>query len=298
MFRGRTQSAQNRQLMPEGRLSGPMPWVIAIMVFLTVLAAAAALTLSSATTSTGEQLSREATVQILAPDPAVRDREQRAAQRALVQLPQIVRADAVPPADVEALLAPWFGGGSIAEDIPLPALIDVTLARPVDDMMLASISAAVLDVAPSARIDADSAWLEPVLQAMQSLQWLAAALILLLAIATAATVVLAARSALGSHSATIAIVHLLGGTDLQISRLFQRRMALDATFGSVLGFLAGAAMLVGLSHQLAALETPLLNPSTFSPWLLAPLLGIPVITVLLAMLMARLTILGALRKML
>ena len=88
MFRGRTQSAQNRQLMPEGRLSGPMPWVIAIMVFLTVLAAAAALTLSSATTSMGEQLSREATVQILTPDLAVRDREQRAAQRALVQLPQ------------------------------------------------------------------------------------------------------------------------------------------------------------------------------------------------------------------
>jgi cell division transport system permease protein len=30
-----------RGLLPEGRLAGPMPWVIAIMMFLTVLAAAA-----------------------------------------------------------------------------------------------------------------------------------------------------------------------------------------------------------------------------------------------------------------
>ena len=33
--------AADRRLLPEGRLAGPMPWVIAIMMFLTVLAAAA-----------------------------------------------------------------------------------------------------------------------------------------------------------------------------------------------------------------------------------------------------------------
>ena len=35
--------AAERGLLPEGRLAGPMPWVIAIMMFLTVLAAAAGL---------------------------------------------------------------------------------------------------------------------------------------------------------------------------------------------------------------------------------------------------------------
>ena len=42
---GRT-SAADRRLLPEGRAAGPMPWVIAIMMFLTVLAAAAGLGLA------------------------------------------------------------------------------------------------------------------------------------------------------------------------------------------------------------------------------------------------------------
>ena len=35
----RSFGAADRRLLPEGRLAGPMPWVIAIMMFLTVLAA-------------------------------------------------------------------------------------------------------------------------------------------------------------------------------------------------------------------------------------------------------------------
>ena len=40
--------AAERGLLPEGRIAGPMPWVIAIMMFLTVLAAAAGLGLGGA----------------------------------------------------------------------------------------------------------------------------------------------------------------------------------------------------------------------------------------------------------
>ncbi|WP_420606650.1 cell division protein FtsX [Novosphingopyxis sp.] len=290
--------AQDRRLMPEGRLSGPMPWVIAIMVFLTVLAASAGLALASASAGMGRQLARQATAQILEADPVARERQQRAAIAALSALPQVERAVAVPQREVESLLAPWFGGGDIASDIPLPGLIDVALTVPADGPALKSLRTALHRTAPSARVDADDTWLDPVLDAMRSLQWLAVALILLLAIATAATVVLAARSSLGNHRGTIAIVHLLGGTDLQISRLFQRRMALDAAFGSLLGFTLGIAMLILLSRQLSALDTPLAGSGLLSPWLLSSLLAIPLLTVLLSVLMARLTILGALRKML
>src|SRR3546814_6831050 len=44
----------DRRLLPEGRLSGPMPWVIAIMMLLTVLAAATGLGLRHAAESLGE----------------------------------------------------------------------------------------------------------------------------------------------------------------------------------------------------------------------------------------------------
>ena len=39
--------ASEGKLFPEGRISGPMPWVIAIMMFLTVLAAATGMALSA-----------------------------------------------------------------------------------------------------------------------------------------------------------------------------------------------------------------------------------------------------------
>ena len=39
--------AAARGLLPEGRVAGPMPWVIAIMMFLTLLAAAAGLGLAA-----------------------------------------------------------------------------------------------------------------------------------------------------------------------------------------------------------------------------------------------------------
>src|SRR3546814_8936978 len=52
----------SRRLLPEGRLSGPMPWVIAIMMFLTLLAAAAGITLDHAARSLSADLSGRVTV--------------------------------------------------------------------------------------------------------------------------------------------------------------------------------------------------------------------------------------------
>ena len=68
-----TANPHERQLIPDGRFTGPMPWVMAIMLFLSLLAAAAALALVPAASQGSESLSRPATVQILEDDPAARD---------------------------------------------------------------------------------------------------------------------------------------------------------------------------------------------------------------------------------
>ena len=46
-----------------------------------------------------------------------------------------------------------------------------------------------------------------------------------------AAVWLAARNALGGNRDTIEIVHLLGGSDAQIARIFQRSILADAVIG-------------------------------------------------------------------
>src|SRR3546814_1046120 len=51
----------------------------------------------------------------------------------------------------------------------------------------------------------------------------AGGLVLLMILASGAVVIMTARAALGTHYATIEMLHLIGATDRQIARLFQRR---------------------------------------------------------------------------
>ena len=72
-------SQAERRLLLEGRLAGPMPWVIAIMMFLTALAAAGGLAMGSAASRLGADLGRRVTVEVIVADPAVRERGEGAA---------------------------------------------------------------------------------------------------------------------------------------------------------------------------------------------------------------------------
>jgi cell division transport system permease protein len=289
--------AAERGLLPEGRLAGPMPWVIAIMMFLTVLAAAAGLGLGGAASRLDDQIGGRVTIQVVEADPVLRDRQAEAAAAALRLLPGVVAVRPVPEAEIQALLEPWLGAGLMRSDLPVPALIDVDLtpqARARIDRLRQAVAAA----APAARVDDHAQWLAPLARLIGTLQWLAAGLVLLMVGATAATVVLAARAALDTHRNTIEILHLMGATDLQVARLFQRRIALDALFGGLVGFILGGLVLIAIGDRVTALGSELLGSAAIPPegWLI--LIGLPLFGVLLALLVARLTILRALGRML
>ena len=351
--------AAERGLLPEGRLAGPMPWVIAIMMFLTVLAAAAGLGLAGAAARLDDQIGSRITIQVVEADPVAREAQARAAAAAVRSLPGVIAVRPVPQAEIEALLEPWIGAGGLESDVPVPALIDVDLADqapagldrlrravaaaapaarvdddarwlaplasrigalkwlaaglesdlPVpalvdvdlaaeDPVALERLRAAVAAVAPAARVDDNAQWLAPLAGLIGALQWLAVGLVLLMVGATAATVVLAARAALDTHRGTIEILHLMGATDVQVARLFQRRIALDALFGGLVGFILAGTVLIALGERVAALGSELLGSATIPPAGWAVLVALPGFGVVLAMLVARITILRALGRML
>lgn len=279
-------------LLSGDRTSTAMRWVIGIMIFFSLLFAAAALGLGSA--AGGLRAGNKLTVQITAADPTRREREATSALAVLERLPAIASASRVSAQEMERLLEPWLGKSSLDAELPIPVMIDVELREGAD---VESIRQRVRAAAPSARIDDHALWLAPLGNLIDSLKWLAAFLVALTAGATAASVVLAARAGLDTHRDTIEILHLTGATDAQIARLFRRRIARDSAIGALAG--TGTALLVLwlIGDRVAALGSELVGAVSLEPTAWALLGLLPVAGVLLAMLVARAAILRALVRL-
>lgn len=290
-------SAADRRLLDESRGTRAMMWIMAIMLFLTVLAAALGLGTLSAATLLDRQLAGRLTVQIVEPGDRAREAQTAQALAVLRGLPEVRRASEVSRTELARLLQPWLGPDGADPDLPVPAMIDVDLGI-ASDAAVTRVTHAIRAVAPAARVDRHESWMSPVSNFMNMVTWLALGLVLLMAGATAAVVILAARAGLETHRDTIEVLHMLGSTDVQVARLFQRRIALDTLLGGMIGtaFAGGMVVLVGL--QLATLGSDLLGGLELSTrdWLLLCLL--PIAFALLATFAARMAVLGALRRIL
>ncbi len=290
-------SGRSSRILPQARMSGPMPWVIAIMVALSVIAVAAGLALNNLAANAQAEIEGGATVQIVEAAPARRDRQAELAVSVLSNREDVEEVRRVPDDELADLLAPWLGADALGEDgIPTPALIDVRLRGAMTPERLEGLDRAVRASVPSARVDAQASWLAPVFEAIRSLQYLALGLVLLLALTSSAAVWLAARSALGANRDTIGVIHHLGGTDGQIAGIFQRSIGLDAFLGGLAGLLLGFTAIMLLGRQFAGLDSGLVAGGGLGlgDWIV---LGcIPLLGVLLAVVTARITVMSALRR--
>jgi cell division transport system permease protein len=286
-----------RRVLDEARGVRAMIWVIAIMLFLTVLGAALGLAVRNAASALETQLVGRVTVQIVAGDPARREDEATRALATVTRLPEVEQAVAVDRGQLAALLRPWLGDDGADPELPVPAMIDLKLANE-DPTAIARVRAAVRAVAPTARVDAHEAWMTPVAGFLDLVVLIAAVLVLLMAAATAAVVVLAARAGLDAHRPTIEVVHMLGSTDVQVARLFQRRIARDAAIGAAIGGVAALGTVALVGSRAAGLGSELLGRATLGTWGWATLAMLPIGFVLLAAVAARFAITRALGRVL
>ncbi|WP_242138083.1 MULTISPECIES: FtsX-like permease family protein [unclassified Sphingomonas] len=297
MSGGLIASKADRRLLDDRRGTRVMLWVMAIMLFLTVLAAALGLATLGAAALLDRQLAGRLTVQIVAPAEGVRTREAAAALVALRRLPEVRRAAPVDRARLAEMLRPWLGADGADPDLPIPAMIDVDLSSG-RAATVQRVTAAVRTAAPSARIDRQESWMAPVRTVMAMLTGLAGGLVVLMAGATAAVVILAARAGLDTHGDTIAVLHMLGSTDVQVARLFQRRIGVDTLIGGLLGMAVAVGVVALIGAQLNALESDLVAGLTLGTRDWAILACLPLAFAVLATLSARLSVLAALRRVL
>jgi cell division transport system permease protein len=280
-------SEAERRLIPASGVRGPVPLLIAIMTFVMVVVAAAGLALSNTASVVKAGVENRYSIQIA--DGSVKAPTAISAARGA---PGVSRVEQVPPEDLRRTLERWLGPEGAKADLPLPVIIDVDL-RPGADP--SAVSDRIERDVPGARFVAHRTSLAPLLDALRGLTLLAFGLVLLIALASAAAIVLAARGALDTHRATIEVMHGIGATDDQVARLFLRQIAIDALLGGIGGAVVAGLILAAIVGG-ASFATSLAGAPPIGWGDAAVLALMPLAVALLATLVARGALVRALRE--
>ena len=281
-------SRAQARLVPIEKLHAPTVAVMAIMTFAMMVVAVAGLALANSAGLVASGVENRYVIEL----PAAAKGEVGRAAAEVRTVPGVRDVTPVPESEMRQTLERWLGEAASSRDLPVPALVTLELAPGTDPAVIAArLRAAV----PSARFIAETAELKPVLRSIQALQWLAVSLVLLMAAATAAAIVLAARGALDTHRPTIEIMHGIGATDAQLTRLFERKIGFDAIAGAAAGAAAAAAVLLFVGGTGAAFAGELTTSTPLGSGDLLLIALIPFTAVGLAVAVAHWTLLRALR---
>lgn len=274
-----------RRLLPEQKRRAA-PWIVGLMTFVSLVVGAMGLAVLGAVGDLRSASEGRMSLQVAGPVA------QAARAEALVRAaPEVVAVERVPEEELRGELTRWLGPAADSLDLPLPHLAEITLRSQADGAVLAR---RLESQVPEARLVPYSEELAPLLGSLEALSLLVVGLLLVLAFAMAAAVTLAARSALDANRTTLDIFHGIGATDAQLLSLLQRRIALDALVGGVIGGLAAAAVLVLALLPARGLLGSLGGGALLGTSDLLLLLALPIVQALLATLVARWTLRKAL----
>lgn len=289
-----------RRIMPQTKATGPLDVVIAVMAFLAALALGASLIADRAAEGWSAGLLGKITVQVLPPDqgPAKEgmQREVAAVLKVLGTTPGIVHVAPLSAEEQHELVKPWLGADSLIADLPLPQLIDADIA-PGSQLDIATLGKRLKAAAPHSVLDDHSRWIDRLRDLARTLIWSAYGILLLIAIATAATVSFATRAGLEAHSEMVALLHQMGAQSGFIARAFEWhyfRAALvaagcGAAFAALFFLAAGSLESVGIE------AVPFLPSLTLRPIELLWLIAVPAAAGLIALGTARISVLAVLR---
>ncbi|HEX3809077.1 MAG TPA: hypothetical protein VHW02_05195 [Rhizomicrobium sp.] len=295
-----TQKRESR-ILPREAGAAPLDVVIGVMAFLAALALGVSLVADRTAETWRSGLAGRLTVQVLPPDkgeaePAL-DRQTNAAVAVLNGTGGILHANVLSQKDTMALVAPWLGEDALVAELPLPRMIDATIA-PGETVDVPALAQRLKAAAPDSTLDDHSRWISRLKDLADGIVWSAYGVLALIAIATASAVAFATRAGLEAHHHIVSLLHQMGARAGFVARAFERHYALSALAAAAVGAaLAGMLFVLTGGLEFVGVEpVPFLPPLGLKlvelPWLLAVPLGSGVI----AWVTARLSVLAALRN--
>ncbi len=288
-------------ILPREKGAAPLDIVIAIMAFLAALALGASLIAERTALGWRAGLSDRLTVQIVPPAQdapgAGLDRETDAALAVLRATPGIAHAAPLSQDQTLALVQPWIGSDALVAELPLPRLIDATIT-PGAQVDLAALTHELKKAAPDSLVDDHARWISRLKALAEAITWSAYGILLLIAIATAATVAFATRAGLEAYHEIVALLHQMGAQSRFIARAFERHYFVSTLGASLVGAALAALFFASVGGlEFAGVEAvPFLPPLGLRlaemPWLLL----VPAVSGIIALATARISVLAALRQ--
>jgi cell division transport system permease protein len=285
-----------------------LPWILGFMVYLAALAVGSALVVDRLSAHWQSGLTGNLTVEVpFTDDVSVTERSEILDKviDLLSATPGVAGTTLLDDREIARLLEPWLGPEASELDIPLPAMIAVTLR---EDAALdeAQLQQDLTAIQPGAKVDTHADWIADALDFLRGLKLLAALLTGLVLTATALTIVFVTRTGLSIHRNVIEVVHLIGAPDAYIAGQFQAQSLRLGLLGGIVGTLLAAGTIIGADRLLQsagsfggasdtgaadlALDLQLL------PWQWGIMALLPVATALIAMMTARWTVLRSLAR--
>ncbi|MDP6787718.1 MAG: cell division protein [Rhodospirillales bacterium] len=278
-------------------LSQYLPWLIAFMVYMAVLALAGLLVLGALARHWDTDVSGTMTVQIPPTGSAADDDKRvRAAIVLLLGEPAIVHAEAITEGRLMALLEPWLGSAEVSADLPLPRLVDVEI-EPEADLDMAGLARRLDDAVPGATLDDHRIWLDRLVRLVRSVEALAALVLALMGSATVGTVVFTTRTGLAIHRDVIEVLHLIGAHDGYIARQFAQRALTLGLRGGLIGLALAVPTLLAIGSLARRMEAGIMPNLTLAPSHWLAVVSLPLLAAAIAMLTARLTVTRTLARM-
>jgi cell division transport system permease protein len=230
-------------IVPPGSVTGKsLMIVIGIMGFLACLTAGAVYMVNQSAAAWLRDVASEVTVQIK-PEGTAEEVERTADAVVAFLTGQIGvrRASVLTLAQSAELVEPWLGQISAVQELPLPRLVAVQVDRdnPPD---MTTLRAALTSKFPLATLDDHRAWQSQIRRVTGSLAMAGLAIIVLVATATVAIIVSAARSAIASNRDIVEVLNFVGAEERFIARQFELHFLKLGIKAGVVGAAAAAAV--------------------------------------------------------
>ena len=275
-----------------------LPWLIAFMVYLAALAVAGILVLNSTVNRWDQGISGTLTVQAMPSDGAVdvSPKVLQDARAVLSSTPGVLNVTLLDKQDTLALVEPWLGDLAGEADLPLPRLFDVVI-DPDAGIDMTALGRRLAIAAPGVTVDDHRVWLDRLVRLLQTLQWIALSVVMVIFLVTIGTVVFTTRTGLAVHGEAIHVLHLIGAYDSYVARQFAGRALWLGLKGGIIGLAFAIPPLLAISYFADRLQMGAVSENGLHLYHYITIGILPFAVAFIAMFTARTTVLRTLARM-